>query len=81
MKKDIHPEYVETTISCACGNAVKTRATIPNMRVDICSKCHPFYTGRERIVERGGRVEQFNKRYGREQAEASTEEVEETAQA
>ena len=81
MKKVIHPDYVETTISCACGNVVKTRATVPNMRVDICSKCHPFYTGKERMAERGGRVEQFNKRYGRGQAEAPTEEVEETAQA
>ncbi len=65
MKEGIHPKYEETTIYCACGNSIKTKATKKDIRVEICSACHPFYTGsRQRLVERGGRVERFKKKYG-----------------
>ena len=64
MKEGIHPNYVETTITCACGNVIKTRSTKENIRVEICSKCHPFYTGKQKLVDTGGRVDRFNKRFG-----------------
>ena len=64
MKSDIHPEYVETTISCACGESIQTRSTVPNLRVAICSKCHPFFTGRQKLVDTAGRVEKFRRKYG-----------------
>ncbi len=64
MKAGIHPEYVECTATCACGETFKTRATKPEIRVEICSKCHPFYTGQQKIVDTEGRVERFIKRYG-----------------
>ena len=63
MKEGIHPAYEETTIKCACGNEIKTRSTKKDLRVDICSKCHPFFTGRQKLVDTGGRVERFNKRF------------------
>ncbi|RJP17597.1 MAG: 50S ribosomal protein L31 [Deltaproteobacteria bacterium] len=63
MKKGIHPNYVETVIKCACGNEIKTRSTVPNMRVEICSNCHPFYTKKQKIVDSTGRVEKFKKKY------------------
>ena len=65
MKEGIHPAYEETTIKCACGNEIKTRSTKKDIRVDICSNCHPFFTGRQKLVDTGGRVERFNKRFGR----------------
>ncbi|MCM1579701.1 MAG: 50S ribosomal protein L31 [Oscillospiraceae bacterium] len=64
MKEGIHPNYVETTITCACGNVIKTRSTKENIRVEICSKCHPFYTGKQKLVDTGGRVDRFKKRFG-----------------
>ncbi len=69
MKPDIHPEYLETTISCACGNTYATRSTVPDLRVAICSKCHPFFTGRQRLVDTAGRVEKFQRKYGRKPIE------------
>ncbi len=63
MKKGIHPKYVETTISCACGATFPTRDTIPNLRVEICSNCHPFFTGKQKLVDTAGRVERFRKKY------------------
>ena len=63
MKEGIHPAYEETTIKCACGNEIKTRSTKKDLRVDICSNCHPFFTGRQKLVDTGGRVERFNKRF------------------
>ena len=63
MKEGIHPAYEETTIKCACGNEIKTRSTNKDIRVDICSNCHPFFTGRQKLVDTGGRVERFNKRF------------------
>jgi large subunit ribosomal protein L31 len=65
MKADIHPNYVETTITCACGEVIQTRSTVPNLRVVICSKCHPFFTGRQKLVDTAGRVEKFRRKYGR----------------
>lgn len=64
MKEGIHPNYVETTITCVCGNVIKTRSTKENIRVEICSKCHPFYTGKQKLVDTGGRVDRFKKRFG-----------------
>ena len=63
MKEGIHPEYKETTVKCACGAEYKTRSTKENIRVDICSKCHPFFTGKQKLVDAGGRVDRFKKRY------------------
>jgi len=65
MKADIHPNYVETTITCACGEVIQTRSTVPNLRVVICSKCHPFFTGRQKLVDTAGRVEKFRRKYNR----------------
>ena len=63
MKKGIHPKYEETVVKCACGNEIKTRSTIPNLRVEICSNCHPFYTKKQKLVDSTGRVEKFKKKY------------------
>ena len=63
MKEGIHPDYVEATISCSCGNVVTRRATVASMHVDICSKCHPFYTGKSSFVDTAGRVEKFQNKY------------------
>lgn len=64
MKPKIHPEYKETTITCACGEVIHTRSTKQNIRVEICSKCHPLYTGKQRLVDSAGRVEKFRRKYG-----------------
>lgn len=64
MKKGIHPKYEMTTITCACGNVIETRSTSKNIEVEICSACHPFYTGKQKLVDTAGRVERFNKKYG-----------------
>lgn len=64
MKTDIHPEYVEAVVRCACGNNFQTRATTPDIHVEVCSACHPFFTGEQRIVDTAGRVERFKRRYG-----------------
>lgn len=64
MKKDIHPEYGAARIICACGHVIETRSTKKEMHVEVCSQCHPFYTGsRQHMVEKGGRVERFKKKY------------------
>ena len=63
MQKDMHPKYVKTTITCACGNVIETRSTKENIRVEICSKCHPYFTGKQKLVDTGGRVDKFKKRY------------------
>ena len=65
MKADIHPEYGEATITCACGNQWTTRSTKPEIHVDVCSNCHPFFTGEQRIVDTAGQVERFRRRYAR----------------
>jgi large subunit ribosomal protein L31 len=64
MKKGIHPEYVECTVTCACGNSFITRSTKKEIRVEICSRCHPFFTGKQKFVDSAGRVEKFRKKYG-----------------
>jgi large subunit ribosomal protein L31 len=64
MKKGIHPEYHECKVACACGETFTTGSVRKEMRVDICSKCHPFFTGKQKLVDTGGRVDRFNKRYG-----------------
>lgn len=63
MKKNIHPKYVETQVTCGCGNKFTTRATKPELKVDICNVCHPFYTGKQKLVDREGRVDKFKKKF------------------
>jgi large subunit ribosomal protein L31 len=63
MRKDIHPEYMTCQVSCACGNSFESRSNKPEMRIDICNECHPFFTGSEKIVDATGRVEKFKKKY------------------
>ncbi|HAL11658.1 MAG TPA: 50S ribosomal protein L31 [Ruminococcaceae bacterium] len=63
MKKGIHPKYGPAVIRCACGNTLETISTVPEIRVEICSKCHPFFTGKQKLVDTGGRVDRFNKRF------------------
>ncbi len=63
MKQGIHPKYKKATVTCACGNTFETRSTKGNMQVDICNLCHPFYTGKQKILDTAGRVEKFNKKY------------------
>jgi large subunit ribosomal protein L31 len=65
MKQGIHPEYQLATVRCSCGEEFQTRSTVSELRVDICSKCHPFYTGKQKLVDAGGRVERFERRYGK----------------
>ncbi len=69
MKPDVHPEYVETTITCACGNSIETRSTVSNLRVEICSNCHPFHTGKQKLVDTAGMVERYRRRYKIEEKE------------
>jgi large subunit ribosomal protein L31 len=64
MKAGIHPSYQTTTVHCACGNTFETRSTQPNIHVEICSTCHPFFTGKQKLVDTAGRVERFRQRYG-----------------
>jgi large subunit ribosomal protein L31 len=64
MKEKIHPEYKKATIHCACGATVETRSTVATIHVDICSHCHPFFTGKQKLVDAAGRVEKFRKKYG-----------------
>jgi large subunit ribosomal protein L31 len=63
MKKGIHPKYKETVIECACGNKLATRATVENIKVEICSACHPFFTGKQKLIDSAGRIEKFKKKY------------------
>jgi large subunit ribosomal protein L31 len=65
MKTDTHPEYTDTTVKCSCGNTFVTRSTVSgDLTVELCNECHPFYTGKQKLVDSGGRVERFNRRYG-----------------
>lgn len=63
MKADIHPEYYQTQIQCACGNVLETGSTKKDIRVEICSKCHPFFTGKQKLIDTEGRIERFRKKY------------------
>ena len=74
MKPDIHPPYREARIVCACGNVIETRSTVPEIHVEICSSCHPFFTGRQKLVDTAGRVEKFRAKYGKKKAEAEPRE-------
>jgi large subunit ribosomal protein L31 len=65
VKAGIHPHYVDTTITCACGEVIQTRSTTPDIRVEVCSKCHPFYTGKQKFMDTAGRVERFQRKYKR----------------
>ena len=64
MRKDIHPEYFQAKVVCSCGNEFETGSTKENIRVDVCSKCHPFYTGKQKAAAARGRIDRFNRRYG-----------------
>lgn len=72
MKQGIHPDYVIATVHCSCGNTFETRSTKSDLRVEICSNCHPFYTGKQKLIDTGGRVERFQRRYANQQAGKST---------
>lgn len=77
MKTDLHPETAVTSIHCACGEEWETRSTKPEMRVDVCAKCHPFFTGEQRIVDTAGRIERFRRRYARTAPDAETSDSQE----
>jgi len=64
MKADIHPRYEETQVTCSCGNSFTTRSTSESIRAELCNECHPFFTGKQKLVDSGGRVERFQRRYG-----------------
>jgi large subunit ribosomal protein L31 len=64
MKENIHPAYTQTTITCSCGEVIETGSTKENLHVEICSKCHPFYTGKQKLIDTSGRVDKFNRKFG-----------------
>ena len=68
MKEKIHPKYVDCTITCACGNVIKTKSTRENFTIDICSNCHPFFTGKQKLVDSAGRIERFMRKYAKKVA-------------
>jgi len=70
MKPDIHPEYRKAVVTCVCGNTFETRSTLGNLHVEICSNCHPFYTGKQKLLDSAGRVERFNRKYAKKTPEA-----------
>lgn len=63
MKSEIHPDYIDTLVVCACGNKVNTKSTVKEMHVDVCSACHPFYTGKQKLMDSAGRIEKFTRKY------------------
>ena len=73
VKTGIHPEYVDTLVRCSCGNAFQTRSTRPELHLELCNECHPFFTGKQKLVDSGGRVERFERRYGKRRSARSTE--------
>ena len=89
MKQDIHPDYTTATVTCVCGNSFETRSTVGDIKLEICSECHPFFTGRQKLIDTAGRIDKFNQRFARSKslrakkkeaagaatADASTEEV------
>jgi large subunit ribosomal protein L31 len=79
MKQGIHPEYVESSVRCSCGNTFTTRATKPELRVELCSECHPFYTGKQKFVDTGGRVQRFSDKFGNAAAVVREKEAAEKA--
>jgi large subunit ribosomal protein L31 len=87
MKQGIHPDYVETIVTCSCGNTFKTRSVKPELHVELCNQCHPFYTGKQKLVDTGGRVERFQRKYAQKRSapkpapEAEVEQTPESAEA
>jgi large subunit ribosomal protein L31 len=77
LKKGIHPKYMRTKVVCICGNVIETRSTVPEIRVEICSNCHPYFTGKHKLVDTAGRVERFRRKYG---LKAKDEEAEQVAE-
>jgi large subunit ribosomal protein L31 len=73
MKAGIHPNYDVVTVTCSCGNSFQTRSTKSDLHVELCSECHPFYTGKQKLVDTGGRIDRFERRYGRRKAAAPAE--------
>ena len=80
MKSGIHPKYVVATVHCSCGNTFETRSTVSDIHADVCSQCHPFYTGKQKIMDVGGRVEKFEKRFGKRAAKGAEAKSDDTAQ-
>ncbi len=78
MKSEIHPKYVTTTVRCVCGNVVETRSTVPDLHVEVCSQCHPFYTGKQKFLDTAGRVERFRRKYNIARTEPEPEPAETT---
>jgi large subunit ribosomal protein L31 len=70
MKTDIHPSYIESSVRCSCGNTFTTRSTKPEIHLELCNECHPFFTGKQKLVDSGGRVERFQRRYGERKGKA-----------
>jgi large subunit ribosomal protein L31 len=81
MKADIHPEYVETQVTCSCGNTFTTRSVRKELHVELCNQCHPFYTGKQKLVDTGGRVERFQKKYAGKSQNTRTAQAPEPEQA
>ena len=79
MKEGIHPDYVECTVTCSCGNTFKTHSTKPEIRIEICNECHPFYTGQQKFVDTGGRVQRVADKFGSAQAQVAAREAERKA--
>ena len=79
MKKDIHPEYKLGTVTCACGNTFQVRSTVGDMRVEICSACHPFFTGKQKLVDSAGRIEKFRRKYKLSEQSSSEQETSDQA--
>ncbi|HUT75259.1 MAG TPA: 50S ribosomal protein L31 [Armatimonadota bacterium] len=79
MKEGIHPEYVRARVTCACGSSFETRATKPEIRVEICSSCHPFFTGKQKLVDTEGRVERFRQKYARYEQQAAQQQAAKTS--
>ena len=80
MKKDIHPEYVDCTVTCTCGNTFQTRSTKSEIRVDICNACHPFFTGTQKLIDSGGRVQRFANKFGSATEAVAAREAEKKAE-
>jgi large subunit ribosomal protein L31 len=79
MKADIHPRYEETHVTCSCGNSFTTRSTSESIRAELCNECHPFFTGKQKLMDTAGRIDRFNKRYAKTEAKAAEAKAAETA--
>jgi len=80
VKKDIHPDYHQTKVSCVCGNVIELGSTVKDLHVEICSNCHPFFTGKQKLVDTAGRVERYRKKYGLPEGETESEDGETTSE-